>query len=353
MCEQCEIFINLSCLSDHRNFHKCLTLLKYFKGDQPKKLDALLRRRNAVIRRIKTKITKDQPLDPKQIQEVNDAYEYLKSELDGSFGQFRQLKQENHSEVSGIALNCSAKCVSAVGICSNRNNRWKNYMEDTYSFQDSFGEDPGKCYFGVFDGHHGEFAAEVGSNELHHILSHEIAKFDSETKVTIGHQTPHLGTSRYNNEPPKPPKDKTSDENATVIEQIIKMCEEKFDDMHLKNQLSTTRSSSRTSSKKKKQKSPFTHSLEEAFTKVYYLVDILLSYGKDECSKVRWSGCSACNILMVDTRQPSIIEETPELEGDDKEKEDSSNSQGPDPPKEQAMLYLANAGMNKFRVIRF
>lgn len=62
--------------------------------------------------------------------------------------------------------------------------RWKSYMEDTKVFQDSFGEDKNKCYFGLFDGYHGRFAADMAAAELHHLLLNEMAKFDPKTKST-------------------------------------------------------------------------------------------------------------------------------------------------------------------------
>lgn len=57
-------------------------------------------------------------------------------------------------------------------------------MEDTKVFHDSLGEDKNKCYFGLFDGYHGRFAADMAAAELHHLLLNEMAKFDPKTKST-------------------------------------------------------------------------------------------------------------------------------------------------------------------------
>lgn len=57
-------------------------------------------------------------------------------------------------------------------------------MEDTKVFQDNYGEDKNKCYFGLFDGYHGRFAADMAAAELHHLLLNEMAKFDPKTKST-------------------------------------------------------------------------------------------------------------------------------------------------------------------------
>lgn len=57
-------------------------------------------------------------------------------------------------------------------------------MEDTKTYQDCFGEDPNKCYLGLFDGYHGRFSAEVAASMLHRLLLNELAKFDE--SVVLG-----------------------------------------------------------------------------------------------------------------------------------------------------------------------
>jgi hypothetical protein len=65
-----------------------------------------------------------------------------------------------------------------------------------------------------------------------------------------------------------------------------------------KSDLEKTPDIEKTPRKKKEPKPPMSLKMEEAFKKSFQLIDILLSYGKDECSRVRWSGCSATKLVL-------------------------------------------------------
>lgn len=294
-------------LREHRNFHEALTRLKY-DNTEPKNTDALLKRRNFLLRKLKTAATQDKPLNTEQITEIDNAYEYLKSMMDGNFEEFRQIQEDVNSQVGGLALNCSPDCVYAVGIAASSNERWKSYMEDTRTFQDCFGEDKKKCFFGVYDGYHGRFAAEIAASELHKLLLSEMMKFDPRTKSVMGGNL--LGEpdiSHYRFERPNTMQSERvmlHDESVNIIQNIINMCEAKYDEMYKKmdntpeNKQKDDNEDEDNTTKKRKVKTPFEQKMERAFSKAYFLLDILLSYGKDENSKLRWSGCSATTCVI-------------------------------------------------------
>ncbi|XP_033728301.1 LOW QUALITY PROTEIN: protein phosphatase 2C-like domain-containing protein 1 [Pecten maximus] len=388
VCEKCKEHIDLPSLKDHRIYHNNLSILKYNGSAKPPTTDALLRRRNAILRKLKSAATADKPLDPKSIQRVNDAYEYLKSEIDGSFGEFRHIDEEVSTAVKGVALNCTPACVTAIGICSTRNERWKSYMEDAHVYQDFFGEDRNKCYLALFDGHHGRFAAEIAAAELHHLLLYEMAKFDPRTKSMPRNIGENQDMFQYQFERPSTKESERvilHEESVNIVQQIINLCEDKYDEIIKDKSLSLdmkekahseetpksddekntkTDITEKTPRKKKKEKSAFTSKMEDALKKTYYLIDILLSYGKDECSRVRWSGSSALTLVIHNTDNSSVIdraispvpEEEEEVKSgetdDDAGKEDKKESGGLDPPRELGMIYLANAGNVRAVLVR-
>lgn len=58
-------------------------------------------------------------------------------------------------------------------------------MEDIKVFQDSFGEDKNKCYFGFFDGYYGRFVVDMVVIELYYFLLNEMVKFDFRIKLIV------------------------------------------------------------------------------------------------------------------------------------------------------------------------
>lgn len=367
-CDRCKIYINLRSLREHRIYHDSLEVMKYQGKNKPTSVDGLRKRRQIIIRKLREE--KETRKQLQAIQEINDAYEYLKAEVQGTFEMERQNREEINTNVHGMAVNCSPSCVFAVGFCSSQNERWKSYMEDTKVFQDSFGEDKNKCYFGLFDGYHGRFAADMAATELHHLLLNEMAKFDPRTKSTAA--TNILDTTdveQYSFERPDTKESESvtlHEKSVDIVQQIVNMCEDKYEELitprRSKCGKQDAHKDEQKENRKKKQKAPFTIKMESALAKSYYLTDILLSYGKDERSKVRWSGCSAVTLVIQsgeklehgngispvaeedeETKSDVYMSRPPTLENKLDQSQPASTL-GYDPPQEMGMIYLANAG---------
>lgn len=103
-----------------------------------------------------------------------------------------------------------------------------------------------------------------------------------------------------------------------------------------------------------KPKHPYATQIAKAFDTSYHLLDILLSYGKDEWSKVRWSGTSALTVIIEST---SGSEETTKTVSEKqimslasletKQEElvnETAKRRQYDPPQEIGYIHLANAG---------
>ena len=362
-CEKCFSFVDLPSLKEHRQFHSALSTLKYTK-DFPDTSEALLKRRNAVLRKLKSAASKENPVKREDIEKINDAFEYLKSIIDGTFEELRQLREDVDANVEGIALNCSPDCAYAVGIAASGNERWKSQMEDARAFQDCFGEDRNKCYVGLFDGYHGRFAAEVAASELHKLLLHEMMKFDPHTKSTITSNLAMVtNLSNYKFDRPNTSHSERVilyDESVDIIQNIINICESKYEELMkeddgISENIDREGKESQTVKQKKKEKNPFALKMKYALRKVYYLLDILLSYGKDEHSKIRWSGCSAVTAVIqsikeeVDEKYGKVFGEMGEKE--ETEKETDSVYGGFEPPKDMGMIHLANVGKLTFSLV--
>ena len=259
-------------------------------------------------------------IESNEIQKVNDAYEFLKADLEDTFEAYRQIQFDHDTSVRGIGLNCSTTCAPAIGICSDGNERWKSYMEDTRVFQDYFGNDSQKCYYGIYDGHHGRFAAEIAANELHHALLTDMAKFDPRTKCTCTYNmADSYDVSQYEIHSRAPSQSsergQMHEESANVIQQIIRTCEEKFAELEnimneKKKEKNETEKEAKKDKKEKKRKDrdPFAEKMSNAFVKAHKYVDYLLSWGKDEQSRVRWSGCSTLS-CVIQNKDRNLIED--------------------------------------------
>ncbi|KAK6165769.1 hypothetical protein SNE40_022628 [Patella caerulea] len=324
-CEKCGYFVNIVDLKEHRKYHGCLLLMKY-KGDSlPQNVDELFRRRGQLIKKLKQMAVGKSPPDPQHIQQINEAYEYLKANLEDTYEEFRQIQSDVDTQVNGVALNCSPSCAYAVGIASSSNQRWKKNMEDTRVYQDYFGEDPSKCYLGIFDGHNGHFAAEAAATELHGILLNEMQKFDPKTKSTVALNMVDENTiATHRPMTQESERANLHEDSVKLVQQIIAMCEEKYAQLMGDNVDNSQKA-------KSKFKNPFSEKISEAIKKAYQLFDIFLSYGKDEHSKVRWSGCSSLNVIIQDTAKADVVC-------------DNEDVVSPETPKELGLLHLANAG---------
>ena len=321
-CDACSHFVDLHDLARHREYHSALETLKYRSGILPTAVDALVKRRQALLKRLKSKKDGPEcPIDSTQLKRINSAFDVLKSYIENTYDEYRRSSYMANTEVQGLALTCSTRCAYAVGICSTGNERWKNKMEDTRVFQDCFGNDPRKCFLAIYDGYHGGFAAEVAANVLHNQILVEMEKFDPRTKCTCTFNMADINDiSQYEipEEYSRPASVLTErghihEASRNAIQQIIQTCEERIallrESTHEAGDVEENNSSSEKQKLKKRpgksEKNPFdlfAGRMSDAAVKAHRYTDRILSYGKDEMSRVRWSGCSTLTCVIQDTQ---------------------------------------------------
>lgn len=376
-CHQCNCYVDLQALGSHRAYHRSLEIMQYIGDERPDSVSSLLKRRQAILRKMKKSTTANSPLEQHDLQRLNDAYECLKSDLEDTFQAYRDLSENILIDVHGVALNCSAPCALAVGLASDANKRWKSQMEDTRVFQDCFGNDPNKCFFAIYDGHHGKYASEVAANVLHHALLVEMEKFDPKTKCTCTfnmadsydisqyeiHSRPNTASTI---------RGKIHETSTNIIHQIISTCEDRVSELCEEDRKTLSGDVKKGEHSKKgkgrKDVDPFTEKMYEAFKKAHKYTDMVLSWGKDEHSKVRWSGTSTLACMLLSKNAPP--KESPEqifgqdviadCEKNDQrgetdadgglvkkdEKENSNLTAQSQDVQELGQLFIANAGLD-------
>jgi len=70
--------------------------------------------------------------------------------------------------------------VKAIGVCHDRNARFRRTMEDAHVVVDNFGDVATQGYFGVYDGHGGRGAVEFVRDHLHENFLKELEKSPDE-----------------------------------------------------------------------------------------------------------------------------------------------------------------------------
>ena len=221
--------------------------------------------------------------------------------------------------------------------------RWKNTNEDRRVYQDRFGGDLRKCFLAIYDGHHGHFAADMAATELHHALVMELEKFDPHTKVTDNEEDVCEKDSRAQSG-----KDSSvsmrSRESTMMLEEIIKTArEDELKGKKTKNAKNLTVQND--NDKTKRGKDPFHDHMATAFKRAHEYTDKLLEWGKDENSRVRWSGCSTLACVIQDTGiKDSEVQDINSRESNSEGAAEPKVTFGVKPPKELGVIHLANAG---------
>ena len=336
-----------------------------------------------------------------QIADVDNAFEFLRAEVEGTYARDRRLRERTHvHDAHGRGLSLGVQCVVAVGVCSVANVRWKARMEDTYVLRDAFGGDGRKCFVAVYDGHNGARAALTAAHQLHHAVLHEMAKFDprtrpgpqtgrdSEADIAIRVEacdTPRDDVAVYNiiveedagtggalSETQAMPaampgdvvvsNDIVEEDDGTnetlpgtmpdcmrfksascgLIEHIIAMCEENlrklgpgasdplYRQVHRRRQAheaclakamaevdndsmadNATVSAASTDSlaktkRRRSERDPFDAKMAVALDRAHKYTDMVLAAGRDESSRVRWSGCSTVCCVVRDTPDSNV-----------------------------------------------
>ncbi|KAM6421852.1 protein phosphatase 2C-like domain-containing protein 1 [Rhynochetos jubatus] len=171
--------------------------------------------------------------------------------------------------------------IKALSICQDKNSIWQGDMEDRFIVLDNYGNRSDTCFLGLVDGSHGVTAAETVAAELPLLFLDQLAQTDSSYKKSKEEQ-------------------QILDSFATVIKADYREKEKIFSDKPSNDETDKTNTYKW---------------IHKAYAKSFWRMDRLLRLGRNEVSKVRWSGCSAVTCLVE--RIPS--EETDGTEEEEKQ----------------------------------
>uniref|UniRef100_UPI00398E8EB8 protein phosphatase 2C-like domain-containing protein 1 isoform X1 n=2 Tax=Pristiophorus japonicus TaxID=55135 RepID=UPI00398E8EB8 len=299
-CLNCDKILQAQNVRHHRALHRTLGILQYSAGHHPISLLSLrLRRRSIIAKRMQSK-----KWSLLELQKINFAYEMVKSHQTSTWPFLSEKPIVCTDEVPLSLRPSRHACIKSLGICQDRNALWKSQMEETYVFNDCYGGRGNAWFIGLFDGYHGMSAAQFASQDLPVLILQQLA-MAGHSYALSDKQRAHL--SGY-----KP----------LFSESIA-------EDSHIAPLSSAT-------AKSKGTKDHLYRSIHVAFAKAFLKMDRILRLGRNESSKVRWSGCTATTCLL----EPAVSQSRNTTEAS----EGSAERTSEDSMCEMGTLHIANAG---------
>ncbi|NWH46667.1 PP2D1 protein, partial [Fregata magnificens] len=297
-CSACQQTICPYHLLYHKKTHKALTLLGFDSLQSKPDNKTLLAQRQKLI----SKLTKIPKYSETHRQKIDYSFEFL---------------MDNHTPTSYCDLasinnpstfkKVSNSLIKALSICQDKNSTWQGDMEDRFIVLDNYGNRSDTCFLGLVDGSHGVTAAETVAAELPLLFLDQLAQMDSSYKKSKDEQ-------------------QILDSFATVIEADYREKEKIFSDKPGNDETNKTNTY---------------EWIHKAYAKSFWRMDRLLRLGRNEVSKVRWSGCSAVTCLVE--RIPKETDGTEEEER--KHSENNTHSPLTRTAKGVAgLLHIANLG---------
>ncbi|NXJ38313.1 PP2D1 protein, partial [Ciconia maguari] len=274
-CSACQQTIYPYHLLYHKKTHKALTLLGFDSSQTKIDNKTLLAQRQKLI----SKLTRIPKYSETHRQKIDYSFEFL---------------MDNHTPTSYCDLaninnpstfkKVNNSLIKALSICQDKNSTWQGDMEDRFIVLDNYGNRSDTCFLGLVDGSHGVTAAETVAAELPLLFLDQLAQTDSSYKKSKEEQ-------------------QILDAFATVIKADYREREKIFSDKPGNDETNKTNTY---------------EWIHKAYAKSFWRMDRLLRLGRNEVSKVRWSGCSAVTCL---------VERIPGKETDGTENEESKRSE--------------------------
>ncbi|XP_071661060.1 protein phosphatase 2C-like domain-containing protein 1 [Patagioenas fasciata] len=268
LCSACQQPIYPYHLFNHKKTHKALTLLGFDSPQRKTDNKRLLAHRQKLI----SELTQIPKYSEKQRQKIDYSFEFLMD----------NRTPTSHWDLPDITNPSTLKkvnnsLINALAICQDKNSTWQRDMEDRFIVLDNYGNRSDTCFLGLVDGSHGVAAAETVAAELPLLFLDQLAQMDSSYKKSKDEQ-------------------QILDSFATVINADYKKKEKIFSDKPSSGKTNNTNTY---------------EWIHKAYAKSFWRMDRLLRLGRNEVSKVRWSGCSAvtCLVERIPSEETDVTEE--------------------------------------------
>ncbi|XP_035307352.1 protein phosphatase 2C-like domain-containing protein 1 [Cricetulus griseus] len=291
-CSVCKQEIKLAGTFLHKKHHNALSTLgfQWMGGKKPKPSMVSIQRQFVISNLVASFMFSENVL-----QSMNYAFELLwKKQVPSNFRLCDKVGQTStHSPKICHLL------IKGVAICGNSNSTWKADPNGKFTVTNAFGDKANVCFFGLFDGHHGDAAADLASKEFQVLLLHQLAKQDPSYHMTAEQQ-------------------KLINSFHTVFKEEYRAREDAFN---------STIKTFRTNRREYEE-------IHKAFAKAFWRMDRLLRLGRNEVSRVRWSGCSALTCVLEGViKNPNISKDWAKTDPSQRNQQVISG-----------VLHIANAG---------
>ncbi|KAM6373663.1 protein phosphatase 2C-like domain-containing protein 1 isoform 1-T3 [Alca torda] len=254
-CLACQQTIYPHHLLHHKKTHKALTLLGFDSPQGKTDNKTLLAQRQKLI----SKLTKIPKYSEARRQKIDYLFEFLMD--NNAPTPHCDLADTNNP---GTFKKVNNSLIKALSICQDKNSTWQADMEDRFIVLNNYGNRSDTCFLGLVDGSHGATAAETVAAELPLLFLDQLAQTDCTYKKSKDEQ-------------------QVLDSFATVIRADYREKEQLFSEKPGDDKTDKTN----------------THEwIHKAYAKSFWRMDRLLRLGRNEVSKVRWSGCSAVTCLV-------------------------------------------------------
>ncbi|XP_054847363.1 protein phosphatase 2C-like domain-containing protein 1 [Eublepharis macularius] len=257
LCSICHEAVHIRQLFHHKRAHQAQAVLDYQRPwTETVDLNKLaLRQKELILRMINTPKFTEQ-----ETHKIRFSFEFLKESL--KIAPYFCIDSVQQSSVHiGEVRN---PLIKATAICQDRNTFWRSNLEDVFVVLDDYGNRPGTCFFGLFDGSNGISAAETTASELPLLFLDQLSRVDSSYQVSEAEQ-------------------KVLDSFRTIFRVDYSIREKIFT-----SKISQT----------KKYLSNKYKCIHKAYAKSFWRMDRLLQLGRNEVSRIRWSSCSAATCLV-------------------------------------------------------
>ncbi|XP_075861752.1 protein phosphatase 2C-like domain-containing protein 1 isoform X2 [Microcebus murinus] len=255
-CSICKKEIRLTDIFLHKKEHVALATLgfQWMAGKKPRPLILSVQRQYII-----SKLLSSRTFNEKILQSINNAFELIwKKEIPEYYKIFRNVDRS-----STYSQKICHLLIKGVAICEDGNSTWKPDMHDKFTVVNNFGSRPNVCFFGLFDGHHGASAAELTAMELPVLLLHQLSKCDPSYQMTL--------------------------EEKQIINSFHTVFREEY--LTIEDLFSSVNKRTRATRNE-------CEDIHKAFAKAFWRMDRLLRLGRNEVSRVQWSGCSAVTCVL-------------------------------------------------------
>ncbi|XP_068008419.1 protein phosphatase 2C-like domain-containing protein 1 [Melanerpes formicivorus] len=294
LCSACQQAIQPHHLPAHKKSHKAQALLGLDSPQRKADRETLVAQRQKLI----SKLMKTSQYSERERQKIDYSLEFL---MDN-----RAPAHRNRARIGSPRAYREVKnsLIKAVSVCQDKNSLWQGDMEDRFIVLDNYGNRAETSFLGLVDGFRGATAAERVATELPLLFLDQLAQTDCSYRKSKAEQ-------------------QILDSFVTVIKADYREKEKIF------------------SAKSSADKSNTYEWIHKAYAKSFWRMDRLLRLGRNEVSRVRWSGCSAVTCL---------VEGMPSKESSGSEEEETKHSANTHSPLSNSatgaagLLHLANVG---------